>query len=356
MANVPEAGGRSERAEWSASYVSNLPDSSFAYIEPGGSKDADGKTVPRSKRHFPIKDANGNCDAAHTRNALSRAPQSPFGARAMGKIRSCARSLGIGQESSMDPPDDGTFYREAAFTLEQTDDGRTLEGYAAVVNSPADIEDMLGTYTEVIAPGAFRQSLKPGPDGNATKFPKLMFNHGRHTFFGPYPIGTFEELREDVRGLYVRARLHDNWFVEPIADAIRSGAIDGMSIRFEVPKGKESWEKQHSKNVRTVREAKLYELGPVVYPAYAETTVAVRSALHALETQVPELHVTLGDEERHVCAECGGEERESEDDTPSEAADDGTSDGAVADYEGEESEKTPSTHRERYLKLAKLRS
>ena len=40
-------------------------------------KDASGKTVPRSLRHFPVH------DAAHVRNALSRAPQSPFGDKAM---------------------------------------------------------------------------------------------------------------------------------------------------------------------------------------------------------------------------------------------------------------------------------
>jgi HK97 family phage prohead protease len=85
------------RAEWTAAYISNLPDSSFAYIEPGGSKDADGKTTPRSKRHFPIKDANGKCDAPHVSNALSRAPQSPFGDKAMPKIKACAKALGIGE-------------------------------------------------------------------------------------------------------------------------------------------------------------------------------------------------------------------------------------------------------------------
>ena len=67
----------------------DLPDSAFAYIEPGGTKDESGKTTPRSKRHFPIH------DAAHVRNALARASQSPFGAKAMGKIRAAAKKFGI---------------------------------------------------------------------------------------------------------------------------------------------------------------------------------------------------------------------------------------------------------------------
>ena len=55
----------------------------------GGSKDSEGKTVPRSLRHFPVH------DAAHVRNALARAPQSPFGDQAMPKILAAARKLGV---------------------------------------------------------------------------------------------------------------------------------------------------------------------------------------------------------------------------------------------------------------------
>jgi Escherichia/Staphylococcus phage prohead protease len=65
-----------EKAEWSTSYINDLPDSSFLYVESGGSKDSDGKTTPRSLRHFPVKDSSGNVDMAHVKNALSRIPQS----------------------------------------------------------------------------------------------------------------------------------------------------------------------------------------------------------------------------------------------------------------------------------------
>src|SRR6266581_426830 len=69
--------------------INDLRDDQFAYIEPGGTKDSSGRTTPRSLRHFPIH------DAAHVRNALSRAPQSPFGDKAMPKIREAARKYGI---------------------------------------------------------------------------------------------------------------------------------------------------------------------------------------------------------------------------------------------------------------------
>lgn len=64
------------KAVWSAAFINSLPDSSFLYIAPGGSKDSDGKTTPRSLRYFPYKDASGSVDLAHLRNALARIPQS----------------------------------------------------------------------------------------------------------------------------------------------------------------------------------------------------------------------------------------------------------------------------------------
>lgn len=62
--------------EWSTAYINDLPDSAFLYIEAGSKKDDEGKTTPRSLRHFPVRDTNGKLDLPHLRNALSRIPQS----------------------------------------------------------------------------------------------------------------------------------------------------------------------------------------------------------------------------------------------------------------------------------------
>lgn len=77
------------KADMSTASINDLPDDAFGYVEPGGKKDESGKTTPRSLRHFPLN------DAAHVRNALSRAPQSPFGDKAMPKIRSAAKKFDI---------------------------------------------------------------------------------------------------------------------------------------------------------------------------------------------------------------------------------------------------------------------
>ncbi|MGD8719479.1 MAG: hypothetical protein PVH29_11755 [Candidatus Zixiibacteriota bacterium] len=55
-----DAQAEAPEGEWDAAYVDVLPDECFAYIEPGGEADAEGKTVPRELRHFPIRDAEGH--------------------------------------------------------------------------------------------------------------------------------------------------------------------------------------------------------------------------------------------------------------------------------------------------------
>ena len=89
-----------ERAQMSAADINNLDDDQFAYIEPGGTKDEAGRTVPRSLRHFPIH------DRAHVENALARAPQSPCGDKAMPKIVKAAKKMGVGgyDNEAHEPP------------------------------------------------------------------------------------------------------------------------------------------------------------------------------------------------------------------------------------------------------------
>lgn len=163
------------------------------------------------------------------------------------------------------------------FTITETrsDDGLTLEGYAAVFNSPTSIDSWEGKFTEVIAPGAFKRSI-------GDKMPIMQFDHGNHPMIGGLPIGVIRSLSEDSRGLKVKARLSDNWLIQPVRDAIRDGAITGMSFRF-TPRDEE-WDG----DIRTITAVDLHEVGPVVFPAYKATTVGVRSASDPI-TQLVEL-------------------------------------------------------------------
>lgn len=169
------------------------------------------------------------------------------------------------------------FVRAFDFESAGTGDGRTLEGYAAVFNRSSRIADLAGDFDEVIKPGAFTRSIQQ-------RTPVLQFEHGRDPRVGAVPIGSIQELREDSTGLYVRARLFDNPVVEPVRQAIAGGAIHGMSFRFSVPQGGDTWSRgADGVDLREITDTDTRELGPVVFPAYDQTSVSVRSMLANLD-------------------------------------------------------------------------
>lgn len=168
-------------------------------------------------------------------------------------------------------------------------DGRNLSGYAAVFDTPTEINNFEGRFNEQIARGAFRKTLQGG------KKPAMQWQHGRDSRVGQVPIGVFTGLSEDDHGLAVEGRLFDNAVVEPVRQAIESGAVSGMSFSFRVVR--DEWRDKNGKPVkgdeiyrllyepgdrgplqRTIKEIQLFEAGPVLTPAYASTSVGVRSA------------------------------------------------------------------------------
>ncbi len=177
--------------------------------------------------------------------------------------------------------------RAAPFsTRAANDDGFTLEGYAAVFDTPTRIDSWEGRFDEQIARGAFTKTL-------SERKPVMQFDHGHDIATGSVPIAAIESIREDDHGLFVSARMFDNPRVEPIRQAIAGGAIDGMSFRFRVTR--ESWDESRDVPMRTIRELSLFEVGPVVFPAYEATSVGVRSLLAELDpTQRAALLAELG--------------------------------------------------------------
>lgn len=169
-------------------------------------------------------------------------------------------------------------------------DGRTLEGLAAVFGQTVEICSWEGDFLEEIQLGAFKRTLK-------ARTPILQYDHGRDPRTGTVPIGSITSLAERDDGLAVVARLYDNEVVDPIRQAIAGKSITGMSIRFQV--SKDTWTDGAGAPVkagelsdllwnpgergplkRTITEIDpLYELGPVAFPAYATTSVGVRSLL-----------------------------------------------------------------------------
>ena len=80
-------------AEWTTAYMNDLPNSAFLYIAPGGEEDDDGRTVPRSLRYFPYRDAEGKVDLPHLRNAIAQAPKADLGADIIARVQAKGRKI-----------------------------------------------------------------------------------------------------------------------------------------------------------------------------------------------------------------------------------------------------------------------
>jgi HK97 family phage prohead protease len=148
--------------------------------------------------------------------------------------------------------------REVPFEMRSSSDGLTFEGYAAVFDSPTSIDSWEGQFDEVVARGAFVDTLRQ-------RMPVLMFEHGKHPLIGTMPLGVIVRAAEDSKGLHIEARLSDNWLIQPVRDAVRDKAVKGMSFRFSVADGGEKWERRAGRSdLRTLTRLLVPELGPVV--------------------------------------------------------------------------------------------
>jgi len=141
--------------------------------------------------------------------------------------------------------------------------GRKLEGYAALFGSEARI----GSFTETIAPGAFRSALS----GDVL----ALLDHDQGKVLGRTRSGTLR-LSEDSRGLSFSLDLPETAAGRDVLALAERGDLGGMSFGFIVPKGGDSWQGEK----RTLRTIGLKEISVVQsWPAYPDTELALRSRL-----------------------------------------------------------------------------
>jgi len=190
-------------------------------------------------------------------------------------------------------------------TVEKRSDGepRTIAGYAAVFNK--DSEDM--GFVERIAPGAFKTALK-------TSDVRALVNHDPNLLLGRTESKTLR-LTENARGLKFELDLPDTQAARDAAESIRRGDMTGCSFSFDLLPDGATWKDEEGEVRRELTKIRtLFDVGPVTFPAYPDTTVAARAfgALRAAETQpadeIPEPQ-TLEQEHRKRLAEAEAQEK-----------------------------------------------
>lgn len=166
-----------------------------------------------------------------------------------------------------------------SFTVREirADDGEggpVITGYAAVFNQPS--ED-LGGFVEYIEPGAFAASL--GRDDI-----RALWNHNADYPLGRVRAGTLR-LDEDETGLAFRINVPDTQYARDLMVSMRRGDVDQMSFGFMTVRDR--WaQNENGLVVRTLIEVELFDVSPVTYPAYSQTSAQVRSQLEAFTVTI----------------------------------------------------------------------
>ncbi len=162
-------------------------------------------------------------------------------------------------------------------------DGVEICGYASLFG---DVDQ----GGDVVERGAYAASLKAV--SAAGRSIKMLWQHDP-----AQPIGIWDEVREDARGLWVKGRILDSVSKGREAAAlIAAGAIDGLSIGYRTVKASKNGQGQ-----RVLAELELWEVSLVTFPMLPSARVgskgdfiAVGDVLHDLVATFEGARAALG--------------------------------------------------------------
>lgn len=143
-----------------------------------------------------------------------------------------------------------------------------------VIQGYASLFGQLDTGGDIVMPGAYAKSLaQMESEGRKVK---MLWQHDPS-----HPIGVWDEVKEDAKGLWVKGRLLTD--VEKGREAaalLSSGAIDGMSIGYRTVK---SGRGQNGE--RLLQELEIWEVSIVTFPMLLTARVDAMKAAEMTERE-----------------------------------------------------------------------
>ena len=139
-----------------------------------------------------------------------------------------------------------------------------ITGYAAVFNAWSSD---LGFFKEKIDKGAFKKTIQENDI-------RALINHDPNLIIGRMKNKTLE-LWEDDKGLGFNIKLPETSYADDLRESIKRKDITQNSFGFQTIQ--DEWSKDGKK--RTLKEVKLFDISPVTFPAYKQTSVKMRGLL-----------------------------------------------------------------------------
>lgn len=158
---------------------------------------------------------------------------------------------------------------------ERADGSRVIVGYGAVFyreGDPGTEYELWDGAVERVDRNAFRAALDGEDDVRG------LFNHDASMLLGRSSTGTMRLSVDDI-GLRYEIDVPDTQLGRDVVKMLERGDLSGSSFSFR-PKSVEWSEEERSGRtieVRTLKEVKTYDVGPVTFPAYESAAAGLRS-------------------------------------------------------------------------------
>jgi HK97 family phage prohead protease len=159
--------------------------------------------------------------------------------------------------------------------VERRADGKpVIVGYAACFHRQGDPGTEYNLYDDVverILPGCFDRAIREKQDVRG------CYNHDANAILGRTRAGTMR-LSVDSTGLRYEIDPPDTQTARDLMESIKRGDVTGSSFAFQPAPGGVKTSRIGDVMVRELADVDLFDVGPVVYPAYAATSAALRAA------------------------------------------------------------------------------
>lgn len=172
------------------------------------------------------------------------------------------------------------------FELKRIDEG-TFEGYASTWDRDEG--------NDIIVKGAFAKTISERGDKV-----KVLWQHDPRS-----PIGVPLEMREDEKGLFIKAKISDTTLGKDAKQLLKDGVINSMSIGYSIPNNKS----EIDGDIRIIKEIKLYEFSLVTFPMNENAVIStIKSLSNQLNAELKDRIENIFTEPRKHSAEQVSEE------------------------------------------------
>jgi len=150
-------------------------------------------------------------------------------------------------------------HKDFCLEIKATDEDGVIEGYGSTFGGEPD------SYGDVILPGAFAESLVKHK--RAGTMPLMLWGHETYS----PPIGTWEDMAEDGKGLWVKGRIDvEDPMGQRVHRALKRKAMRGLSIGYETIEARNDPKRT---GVRLLEKLELWEVSAVNFPANRRANV-----------------------------------------------------------------------------------